>query len=453
MNQRSNQENLLKRSDPIPSPSMESQHDPQKRLRTVLSGTRVKFIFLWLVAAIGAGFLTVNSQPTAIRMAVLNHLRAQPIPTRYIDLRFLLAGIETSRTGVDIWTTCIPCATAVGIPPADRPFNYPAAVIWLGRIFPARLTPDDANWMGPLIDCAFLLCAALLLVSSHPSQVLFSLALLVSPPILLGLERANYDLLIFSLVFVNLTLIDRWSNGLAYAGAFGLGMLKIFPVATIIALLRKTRKSLCWFAAVIAAELVFVVLSLKNFRALARNSGRGWQASYGYRVEFIALDKAITKYKGFPAHIAANLALPFLFAFCLATILIAWHNRDFLLSFLFKSGHKERAAFLAGAAIFSFSFVIGSNWNYRLIFLLFTVPHFFATLRDGEDRMQRVSRYLLGIVFAVFWLTWFGGNPLTATIESGLTWLLFGFFSATSMAALCSALLLQRNHSSVVAQT
>jgi hypothetical protein len=363
-----------------------------------------------------------------------------------------LAGIETSRAGVDIWTTCIPCGTAVGMPPADRPFNYPPAVVWLGRIFPATITPNDANWMGPLIDCAFLLCAALLLISAHRSQTVFSLALLVSPPVLLGLERANFDLAIFCLLFINLWLIDRWSNGLAYVGAFSLGLLKIFPVVTIIALLRKTKESLWWFAAVAAAELIFVALSMKNLHALASNSGKGWATSYGYRVEFLAVGAASARFTRFPAHIATDLALPFLIVFCAATILVAWRKREFLVSFLFKSSHKERTAFLAGAAIFSVTFIIGSNYNYRLIFLLLIVPHLFATLRDSEERVQRVSRYLLGIVLAVFWLTWFGSNPLTATIESGITWLLFGFLSATSMAALYWALSSHRDYPSVVAQ-
>jgi len=455
MDQRSHQEHLPNLADSIYSPSMDSPQGMQKRLPTALSlisRNRVQFLFLSLVIVIGAGFFAINNRPTTIRMAVLGRLGAQPLMTRYADFRFLLAGIETSRTEVDIWTTCKPCGTAVGIPPNDRPFNYPAAVIGLGRIFPATTTPDDANWMGPLIDSAFLLCAALLLLSPHRLQTFFSLALLVSPPVLLGLERANYDLLIFCLVFINLSLIDRWSNSWAYATAFGLGLLKIYPVVTILGLLRKTKESLRWFVAVIAAELVFIAFSLKNIHALARNSARGWNSQYGYPVEFLAVGAAGARFRRFPAHIASDLALPFLFVFCVVTVLIAWRNREFLLSFLFKSGHKERAAFLAGATIFSVSFALGTNYNYRLIFLMFTVPHLFAALWNSKDQTQRVSRYLLGVVLAVFWLTWFGSNPITVTLESGLTWLLFGFLSATSMVALYSALSSPRDNPSIVAQ-
>jgi len=306
--------------------------------------------------------------------------------------------------------------------------------------------------MGPLIDSSFLLCAALLLNSSHRSHALVSLALLLSPPVLLGLERANYDLVIFCLVFINLSLVDRWSNGCAYAGAFGLGMLKIFPVVTIIALLRKTKESLRWFAAVIAAELVFVALSLQNIRAVARNSAGGWAGAYGYRVEFLAIDAASKRFKRIPAHIAPHLALPFLFVFFAATVVIAWHKREFLLSFLLKSSHKERTAFLAGAAIFATSFIIGSNYNYRLVFLLFTLPHLFIKLRDSDVQVRRASRYLIGVVFAVFWLTRFWTNPVVATVESGLTWLLFGFLSAISMVAGYSAVFSQRDTPSVVVQ-
>jgi hypothetical protein len=120
------------------------------------------------------------------------------------------------------------------------------------------------------------------------------------------------------------------------------------------------------------------------------------------------------------------------------TVYFAWKYRELLLTLLFSTGPMERSAFLTGAAVYSISFILGTNFNYRLIFLLFTVPHFFAMLRLGDSVPHRWARFLLLVLFCVFWLPWWHANPLTVPLESGLTWVLFAFFGSSCLAALYS---------------
>ncbi len=374
-------------------------------------------------------------------MVWLDRLGVQPIPVRYGDFRYVLAGVEASRTGANVWDSCKPCAAATGAS-GDLRFNYPRAVVWLGHLMPERWTPNDAEWLGPLIDVAFLLAAATLLCSSHFGQVAFSAAILASPPILLGLERANYDLIIFSLVLLNMWLINKWSNGGAYITAFALGLLKIYPVVIILGLVQKTKASLLWFLATVSGEIVFISLTLGQIRDVSRNTQQLPYPSYGYPVAFLFLQSHLHSKKIPPALLTVSgFAFPFLICFCVVVIFFTWRYREHLVAFLSNNRPAERSTFLAGAAVFSMSFAAGLNFNYRLIFLLFTVPHLFAIARKGEAASTRVARRILEILFVVLWLPLCYAKPAGVLywLESMLTWVLFGFFTSCCLAALYCA--------------
>jgi hypothetical protein len=119
-------------------------------------------------------------------------------------------------------------------------------------------------------------------------------------------------------------------------------------------------------------------------------------------------------------------------------IFFSWRYREQLFALLFTGTSIERSFFLSGAAVYSASFIIGANFNYRLIFLLFTLPHLFAMLREGDAGQRRMVRLILSMMLAAFWLPWWYANPLTVALDSGLTWLLFSFFVASCLAALYS---------------
>lgn len=397
---------------------------------------RMQSMFFVLVIGIFACFMRTENLAQEQRMVWLNRVGALPMPVRYADFRYVLVAIETSRTGANVWDSCRPCTEAIGLP-GDLRFNYPKAVVWLGRLMPKRWTSNDAEWIGPLIDLTFLLAAATLLCSSRFGQVAFSAAILVSPPVLLGLERANYDLIIFSLVFLNLRLINRWSNGGAYVTAFALGMLKIYPVVTILGLIQKTKASLLWFLATVAGEIAFIFLALGQIRVLARNTPQFLYPSYGYRIAFLLFQSHLH-----PEKTPGSLAVPgsafrFLICFCVVLIFFTWRFREHLVAFLFNSSPAELSAFLAGAAVYSLSFAAGLNSNYRLIFLLFTVPHLFVLLRKEKSTPARVARWTLVVLFAVFWLPFcYAGTAGVLLLESILTWVLFGFFASCCLAAL-----------------
>ena len=79
---------------------------------------------------------------------------------------------------------------------------------------------------------------------------------------------------------------------------------------------------------------------------------------------------------------------------------------------------------------------MGANFNYRLIFLLFTVPGLFALSWRSERGYARAGRVVL-LTLLAFWLPW-SANPLNVAVESVLSWLLFALFASVCLATLYS---------------
>ena len=86
----------------------------------------------------------------------------------------------------------------------------------------------------------------------------------------------------------------------------------------------------------------------------------------------------------------ALLAEIFLILFYLSVGLcffIGWRSTQ-LKQTIGRFSENERLLFLAFAAIFTGTFLLGSNWNYRLIFLIPLIPGFFPRLFSPETGKQ-----------------------------------------------------------------
>ena len=74
----------------------------------------------------------------------------------------------------------------------------------------------------------------------------------------------------------------------------------------------------------------------------------------------------------------------------------AWTNRTYLDESIRTS--TNGGLFLAFGAIYAFTFAIGSNWDYRLIFLLPTLPLAFDLARQSTHRKWAIAYMALVIL-------------------------------------------------------
>jgi hypothetical protein len=59
--------------------------------------------------------------------------------------------------------------------------------------------------------------------------------------------------------------------------------------------------------------------------------------------------------------------------------------------------------FRTGSAIYVGTFLLGNNWDYRLMFLLFTIPQLLVWTSHLNPRIRWVSRLTLGAIYICLW--------------------------------------------------
>ena len=203
--------------------------------------------------------------------------------------------------------------------------------------------------------------------TTSSQAVLFILLLSTSNLILI--ERLNTDLIIFILVFISLNL----SNKILQAFIIFLGfILKYFPIFMALIFIKK-KKFLFFFILLVIVFSYFFYLG--NFNSINNNMVEmALPIAYGSRTMLKAFYHLSMEYNYFlnDANISfyRSLAILFCFLYALSLILIGYiiENKK-------SSSLSIEKYFLAGASIYIGTFIIGANADYRLIFLILTIPY------------------------------------------------------------------------------
>jgi hypothetical protein len=320
--------------------------------------------------------------------------------------------------------------------PWGRPYNYPKVWLLFMR-FPFAGVP----LLGFAIGAAWLATVAVALGRLAPGQGVIAGVLVCSPPAALAIERGNTDLLIFIIVAAALACLGRRWRGPAWLLVFAGAVLKVYPAAVFAAFLRPgCRRAWAWLAAGIAAFAIWAGLHFGEFQSIARTTPTGGPAvSYGSTVVFSIAEKLHGDRTGeWGAYVGE-----------------AWLGRVaavLLAAGLFWAGVGRRArtggtpvpavespertvgpgvdralvGFYAGAGIYVATFIIGSNFAYRQIFLLFCLP--WLLRRGAGYGLQGLRTTAAAILFLLLWANPMWWIPLLALRETA-AWSLVGILA------------------------
>jgi len=243
-------------------------------------------------------------------------------------------------------------------------------------------------------------------------------AALISPALMMGIERGNNDYLVFALVVVGLllmlgdTAVRRAGATLALIAAV---VLKLFPVFSIAMVLIR-RRSLLLPALLIAVVGAVYFLAIRDtLDAIARNTHREVYYSYGAEVFFIGLQK----YFGVAG--APAWKLPALLAATAAGLLLgALTRRSFALP-----DNRWGAGFAIAAAIYLFSFAIASSFDYRQAFLLLGLPQLMDWAADpkGGTAQRLMTHTCLATILLSLWLGFY--TVKLRLIDEAFNWVTF----------------------------
>ncbi len=313
----------------------------------------------------------------------------------FADLRLIPGGAETFRRGLD------PTIRNPG-DPYGRIFNYPK--IWY-LFFYTGIDQGDVIWLGIVMFALFYIGLVSFPGKLDWLEAVLMLLVTFSPAAMLLYERGNVDLLIFFVCAMAVLSLDYSSSGAALIIFIG-ALLKIFPLFGLSIFFDKDKKKFWRFVfGVIAAFGIYFGLTFSNIRASWNLTMRGKSISYGVNVIFDRYHEffSMVLKKYLPTFAANNLlaVLPYLLG-AVVLVTMIWVGLKSPLS----SGSEDArnlAAFRMGSFIFLGTFLLGNNWDYRLAFLLFTIPQLGHWARTGKGRQRLWIFVAIGLLILSCW--------------------------------------------------
>jgi hypothetical protein len=183
------------------------------------------------------------------------------------------------------------------------------------------------------------------------------------------IERLATDLIIFILAFIALNVRNKILQGFFIFIGF---ILKYFPIFIASVFIEKKKFLFLFITSVTIFSYAFY---LSNFYPSNNNMVEmALPVAYGARTMLKAFYHLSVEYNYFLNDVNINFYRNLVILLCLLYVLF-FILIGYLLENKKNNGLPFEKYFLAGASIYVGTFIIGANADYRLIFLLFTIPH------------------------------------------------------------------------------
>lgn len=320
---------------------------------------------------------------------------------------------------------------------AGHKLNYPR--IW-HSLFAFEFDQSHTNLIGSITVIIFFLGIGIFWFSrkfDNITSLILTVATL-SPAVMLGVERANIELVVFSILSLALAINYYSSISALYFFIFA-SILKIYPVFGFVYLFKeKERRFWILFLSASGIFIIYILLTLNDIMQVIHTTPQKIVGgSFGINNWWMGLRHP--RFVNFP--ISDNVAL-FLKVFSYVSALLI------LILTLFSSMRRKYNrilsdalyidAFRVGAAIYISCFLLKNTHDYGLIFLLFTIPQLVAWLRDRGKDISTISMFTLAaMIFSLwsFFVMRFLGRSLTFLMEEFSNWimlagLLYLFFAS-----------------------
>jgi hypothetical protein len=353
-----------------------------------------------------------------------------PLNPPFADARFVMGALDSLRLGFDPYVENV-------CDPWRRPMDYPR--VWLG-LAPLGLTRDHTVIVGIGLAAAYfgsLLCWTGRL---NPAQGLYLGLFVCAPHVMWAVERGNTDLVIFVLLASSLTLVRRYPRmrPVLYLTILFSSILKLYPLAAMLALGReRPRHALAWGAAITTACVAYFLATWPDLALILRGTRLIF---YKYTLPYLWTYGRMSLFEwiGDKLRSRAGVEVPPA-ALTLASLAAVGGAAITALNLARKVRTPPEETdrldgFLVGSGIYVGTFLLGINYEYKFIFILFLFPQAFDWVRD-RGGLARPARLLLASVQFSVWteslLAWIRHRPSSHPPAEGIVlqelanWLLF----------------------------
>jgi hypothetical protein len=318
-------------------------------------------------------------------------------PSLFYDARNVAAAAECRQLGYDPLVEN-PCD------PSGRPMNYPR--VWLLLRF-LGLRESATLLFGAVVVLLFLTSVLLLMGRLRPSHGAVVAVAVCSPAVMLAVERANMDLVLFS-VFVLAVLMWRTKATMLLSPAVILfaAVAKLYAVFALPVFVLAGGRRVRWtVVACFAAFGIYAAATLTDIRAVSRAPEGGLLYSYGVRIlaGYVYHQIVPGEWRGGTVVAQAIAVVPFLIG-AAAVWLLARRRLSQMLSHAMGRWSPTLLAFHLGAFVYLGTFAARKNGDYRLVFLLLTLPQLLTWIVSESRRTRYVARAALVTVLAALWM-------------------------------------------------
>ncbi len=339
--------------------------------------------------------------------------RISRMPLIFGDLTTIAGASQSLAAGFD------PLVTNPG-DPLGNPAAYPR--IWL--LLSALIQQTDVPLFGGIIIALFV--SGLIIYTPRDLDSITSLILLFcifSPAVLLGVERGNTDLLIFFLLSLTVYFSARQkilAKLVALASAILAFVLKLYPLFALTYLLREKKRVLIAFLVPTGLFVIsYLALTYTDVLLINQVTKKGVSGAYGMTVYWRFMS-AHSSYLWRPLRIVSYGGV--IYAFLMALTWLREDDRGFNSTQSSRSADMSLSAFRIGTGIHVGTFLWGANWDYRLVFLLLTIPQLVIWSRTASLRVSRTAKVsVIGIIL----LTWSPIIRLTILSNELIGWVVF----------------------------
>lgn len=319
-------------------------------------------------------------------------------PSVFYDARNLTAALECDRLGYDpLYEN--PCD------PRRRPLMYLRPWLLLGAI--GLDQSHTAGFAVVLIVLMFVTFSALVGRVPAGSGVVLACAT-CSPAIMFAVERANMDIALFSIV-AGAIVLWRAIPGAARVVSPLLVLVaasgKLYPVFALPAfILTRSRMAARVAILCLVAFALYCLLNLRDIAHVAAIATQGELFSYGARIlpAHLYHQFGADRWAG-PPVVKQMMAASLLGG--VAVVMAIWARRR-----LPATGDIDIAptasivALHAGAFVYLGTFAVVNSFDYRLVFVLLTLPQLIDWARSAEPRLSSLATLALAMILLLLWV-------------------------------------------------
>ncbi|HDH13031.1 MAG TPA: hypothetical protein ENG83_12680 [Nitrospirae bacterium] len=285
--------------------------------------------------------------------------------------------------------------------PTKEQLAYPR--IW-HLLFALGIDQSHTNLIGTVFVILFFIGIGMFWFSKKfdtLTYIILSIAIL-SPPVMLGIERGNIELVMFFIL--SLALLINYYSTIASLFVFVFAaILKLYPVFGFAYLLKENkRRFLMLFLPALGVFIIYILLTLDDIKQIYLVTPKFAGSSFGLNVWWMGLRHP----RYFNLQISDNgilflqiISYIAVFLIIACALFFSLRNKDIN---RFRQG-RHLDAFRVGAAIYIGSYITTNNFDYRLMFLIFTIPQIVAWLRDKERGYSLVPLITLAAMLFSLW--------------------------------------------------